>query len=80
MQNLIEDDVYCQGMMHLVELEVNKKGIEGASVIYIPGAGAAAPPPYEKVYHDFVVDKAFGFVLTDSYGTVVFSGVINEID
>ena len=80
MSNISENDVYCQGMMHLVELKVDKKGIEGASIVYIPGAGSAAPPPYEKVYHDFVVDKAFGFVITDSYGTVVFSGVVNELD
>lgn len=80
MSNISENDVYCQGFMHLVKLKVDKKGIEGASIVYIPGAGSAAPPPYEKVYHDFIVDKAFGFVITDPYGTAVFSGVINEID
>lgn len=80
MSNISENDIYCQGFMHLVKLKVDKKGIEGASIVYIPGAGSAAPPPYEKVYHDFIVDKAFGFVITDPYGTAVFSGVINEID
>ena len=80
MSNISANPIYCEGMIHLVELKVDKKGIEGASVIYIPGAGSAGPPPYEKVYHDFVVDRAFGFVISDSAGTVVFSGVINEID
>ena len=80
MSNVSVESVYCEGVFHKVDLTVDKKGIEGAAVTYIPAAGVAAPPEYEKVYHDFVVDRAFGFVITDSYGTVVFSGVINELD
>lgn len=80
MSNITSDPVYCEGVIHKVSLTVDKKGIEGAAVVYIPGAGAAGPPPYEKVYHDFTVTGAFGFVITDTYGTVVFSGVINTLD
>ena len=80
MSNISVDPVYCEGFIHKVDLTVDKKGIEGASVVYIPGAGAAGPPEYEEVFHDFVITGAFGFVITDSNGTVVFSGVINEID
>lgn len=80
MSNISIEPVYCEGFFHKVDLTVDKKGIEGASVVYIPGAGAAGPPEYEEVFHDFVITDAFGFVITDSNGTVVFSGVINEID
>ena len=80
MSNIVDGPVECAGVYHKVSLIVNKKGIEGASVVYIPGAGAAAPPPYEKVYHDFIIDRDFGFVITDRNGTVVFSGIINTID
>lgn len=80
MSNITSEPVYCEGVIHKVSLTVDKKGIEGAAVVYIPGAGAAGPPPYEKVYHDFTVTGAFGFVITDTYGTVVFSGVINTLD
>ena len=80
MSNITNEPVYCEGVIHKVSLTVDKKGIEGASVVYIPGAGAAGPPEYELVYHDFVVSRAFGFVITDTYGTVVFSGVINSLD
>ena len=80
MSNVSVESVYCEGVFHKVDLTVDKKGIEGAAVTYLPAAGAAAPPEYEKVYHDFVVGRAFGFVITDSYGTFVFSGVINELD
>ena len=80
MTNITNDSIYCEGVIHKVSLNVDKKGIEGASVIYIPAAGAAGPPEYEEVYHDFIIAGAFGFVITDSYGTVVFSGVINTLN
>ena len=80
MSNVSVSPVYCEGVFHKTSLTVDKKGIEGAAVTYLPAAGAAAPPPYEKVYHDFYVDRAFGFIICDPYGTVVFSGVINTLN
>lgn len=41
-------------------------------------AGTSAPPQ-EEVYRDFVVDRAFGFVLTAPNGTTLFSGVVNGL-
>ena len=72
---------YCSKVIHKCSLEVNRKGIEGAAVTIVALDGSAGPPidEYEKVYHDFVVDRAFGFVITDAYGAVLFSGVVNEI-
>lgn len=72
---------YCTEVRHVTELKVNKKGIEGAAVTVIQMNGSAGPgeQEYEDVYVDFVVDGAFGFILTDRYDTTVFSGVINAI-
>ena len=78
--NITDEPIFCDGVIHKCSLTVNKKGIEGAAVTYIPGAGAAGPDEYTDVYHDYVIDRAFGYVITDSYGTVLFSGVINSID
>ena len=72
---LTDSGAYCGSVRHVTELTVNKRGIEGAAVTIIPGAGAAGPDEYETVYEDFIVDKAFGFVITDNYGTTLFSGV-----
>ena len=66
-------------VIHKCALEVNKRGIEGAAVTAVIGDGAAGAPIYQNVYHDYVVDRAFGFVVTDGYGTVLFSGVVNTI-
>ncbi len=78
--NITDADVFCSGVIHKCSLEVNEKGIEGAAVTVMPMATSPGPPPYEDVYHDFVVDRAFGFVLTDPYGSILFSGVINELE
>lgn len=77
--NIVGDTAWCDGIIHQCCLEVNKTGIEGAAVTYIPVNGSAAPPDYEEVYHDMVIDRAFGFVITDFYGNVVFCGVINKV-
>ena len=78
--NLTDEQIACEGVIHKCSLDVNKKGIEGAAVTVMPNAGAAGPlEGYEEVYHDYIVDRAFGFLITDSNGTVLFSGVVNNI-
>ena len=81
LSGITAEPAYCSTVIHECSLEVTKKGIEGAAVTIMGLNGSAGPgvDEYEKVYHDFIVDRAFGFVITDSYGAVLFSGVINEI-
>lgn len=74
---LTDEKLFCEEMRHVARIDVNRRGIEGSSVTVIPGAGAAGPGDYTPVYEDFVVDRAFGFLLTDPFGTVLFSGVTN---
>lgn len=59
-----------------LSLAVDKKGIEGAAGTIMPG-GNGAPQPTEK--YDFVIDRAFGFIITDSRDITLFSGVVNKI-
>ncbi len=70
---------YCGKLLHATKLTVNRKGIEGAAVTVMQGAGAPGPDDYVDVYEDFVVDRAFGFILTDSYNVPLFSGVVKNI-
>ena len=49
------------------------------TVMTFPGAGDPGPDPYEDVFLDFVVDGAFGFILSDPYGVTLFSGVVNRL-
>lgn len=79
MTNLSDEPLYCKEVRHITKLKVDRKGIEGAAVTLMPGVGAAAPGEYKRVYLQFIVDKSFGFVLTDYYGTTLFSGVIHTV-
>ena len=79
--NITDEQLACDGVIHKCSIDVNDKGIEGAAVTVMPMAGAAGPlEGYEEVYHDYIVDRAFGFVITDSYGSVLFSGVVNSVN
>lgn len=74
-------NAYCRDVRHVTQLEVNKKGIEGAAVTAIYGNTSTAnrEQEYAKVYEDFIVNKAFGFLIADGNGTVLFSGAVNTI-
>lgn len=76
---LSDEHGYCEKVRHVTDLTVNKKGIEGAAVTLEPMAGNAAPPEIVIVKKDFVVNKAFGFIITDWDNTTLFSGVVNNI-
>lgn len=57
---------------HTTVLDVNKKGIEGAAVtIFAMKAGAAL---IQKEYHEFVLDRPFGFIVTSPKDVVLFEG------
>ncbi len=70
---------YVDKVQHITKLTVNRKGIEGASVVVLPAAGAAGPGEYEEVYCDYIVDRAFGYVLENSDGVALFAGIVNGI-
>ncbi len=79
--NVTDEQIACDGVIHKCSIEVTEKGIEGAAVtVMATYGGAHVFDNYEKVYHDYIVDRAFGFVLTDSYGAVLFSGVVNSVN
>ena len=79
--NVTDTPIACDRVIHKCSIEVTEKGVEGAAVTVIVmdyGAGDFSDN-YKKVYHDYIVDRAFGFVITDRYGEVLFSGVVNSV-
>lgn len=75
---LSNEACYCAKVQHVTDLTVNKKGIEGAAVTAI-GMDAATAMPLVTVKKDFIVNKAFGFIITDRNDITLFSGVVNNI-
>ena len=76
--SIIDGDVYCSSVIHQAKLKVDKTGIEGAAVTIIANEGTAGPM-YELVYEDFIVDKTFAYIVCNSKGVQLFTGVINNI-
>ncbi|MDE6058552.1 MAG: hypothetical protein K2G44_00705 [Clostridia bacterium] len=90
--NLLFDDIKCDysaitntpcvctKVQHVTDLTVDKKGIEGAAVTIIAN-DATSPAPDEKkeVREDFILDRAFGFIITTWDNFTLFSGVVNGI-
>lgn len=77
-----EDGAYCSNVIHSAKLEVNKSGIDGVAVTVVENAPTSVcpePDTYEKIYFDFILDKSFGFILTDSYDNTLFLDVIKII-
>ncbi len=79
--NITDEEIACDAVIHKCSIDVTDRGIEGAAVTIMPMAGAAGPlEGYTEVYHDYIVDRAFGFVITDTYGAVLFSGTVNSLN
>ncbi len=76
---LVDGPAFIQQVLHQTKLTVNRYGVEGAAVTVQNVCGSPGPGPYTNVYHTFIVDKAFAFIITDYYGTVLFSGVTKTI-
>ena len=70
---------YVYKVQHVAKLDVNAEGVEGAAATVIADKNTSVAPIYQTIYKDLVIGSAFGFVLTDSYNTVLFSGVINAV-
>lgn len=70
-----DSPVYLTGVNQAARVIVDEEGVKAASYIELPGAGAAEPPEDEI---DFVLDRPFVFVIADSSGIPLFTGVVNE--
>jgi serine protease inhibitor len=71
------DNLFISSIIHQTNLKVDETGIEGAAVTIIAADTESVGPVVEL--HDFVIDRAFGYLLTDQCGNVLFSGVVNTI-
>ena len=77
--SITTDAAFVSKIRHLAKLKVNKTGVEGAAVTYMEAPGSAGPGEYSDVYETFIVDKEFGFILSEG-DTVLFSGIVTNID
>ena len=67
--------VFVTSVNQAARVIVDEQGVKAASYIEIPGAGAAMPP--EEII-DFILDRPFLFVIADTSGIPLFTGMVNE--
>lgn len=72
---LVNQDILVSDISHSTVLDVNKKGIEGAAVTMALEVAAAAPVN-KKIYHEFTLNRNFGFIITDPYDVILFEGQV----
>lgn len=77
--SLTEEKAFVGEVRHITKLKVDRRGIEGAAVTVLPAAGSPGPDGWEETYEQFVIDRAFAFVLTDRYGTTLFAGIVKTV-
>lgn len=76
---LTQDPLCVSDIKHNTVIDVNKKGVEGAAVTIISLEKASAMIDHiKRVYHDFVLDKNFGFIITDPNGVTLFEGQVTN--
>lgn len=72
-------DLVLSGAKHVAKLNVDKKGVEGAAVtIFISEPGSSGGPEPDKQYHDFVLNRNFGYLVTDREDVILFAGQVKD--
>lgn len=74
---LIDDNLFVSDVKQKTVLDVNKKGIEGAAVTIISAAGTSMPVN-PQVFHDFVLNRSFGYIITSPDDVVLFEGQVTN--
>lgn len=73
---LTKTDLCVSDMKHNVVLDVSKKGIEGAAVTIFAAKASSALRTKPIEYHDLVMNKSFGFIITDPSDVILFEGQV----
>ncbi|MBQ3900256.1 MAG: hypothetical protein II736_00895, partial [Clostridia bacterium] len=72
-------DLALSGAKHVAKLNVDKKGVEGAAVtIFYSEATSVGGPEPDKQYHDFVLNRNFGYLVTDREDVILFAGQVKD--
>ncbi len=79
LSNVLSDgpSLYVDKVAHAATLEVSKKGVEGAGMTGIITGPTSSGPSNDPV--EFIVDRAFGVVVENRYGSTIFTGAVRNL-
>lgn len=69
-----EMDVWFTAINQATRVAIDEEGVTAANYVEIPAAGSPSPP--EEII-DFILNRPFLFVITNSYNLPLFAGVVN---
>ena len=72
------DELYLNKAEHAAMLEIDEHGVTGAAYTELGVVYGAEMPPEEEL--DFAVDRPFLFILTARDGSILFAGIVRNID
>lgn len=76
--NITNEPSYCSDVLQGAKIKVDKYGFKAASYTAMAVDGGAMPPQ-DPVREEFILDRAFGFIVYNSNDLPVFSGTVNKI-
>ena len=79
MTKLTDMSLYISEIIHQTKLKVDETGIEGAAVTILVAKNESIEI-CQNIYYDFIIDRAFAYILTDPNDIMLFSGVVNTIE
>ena len=71
------DNLYLSKAKHAAMIEIDEHGVTGAAYTELALTEGAAHPD-ETI--DFVVDRPFMFIVTGKDGSILFAGIVKNID
>ncbi|MBR6472561.1 MAG: serpin family protein [Firmicutes bacterium] len=71
------DELYLAKAEHAAMVEINEEGVTGAAYTEL-ALGKGGPSPMETI--DLTFDRPFMFVLAGADGSILFSGIVRNID
>ena len=81
LSNMFYSEVECNSFIHTAKLSLDAKGIEGSTINLGQSSQKEEDlPEFEKVYHEYEINQAFGFVLTDADGLIIYVGEVNTVN
>ncbi len=74
---LVKGTLAVSDIQHHTVLNVDRIGIEGAAVTSVSVAGSAYDDTV-KIYHEFVADREFGYIITTRNDVILFEGQVTD--
>lgn len=78
---LTDVTAFVSKIEHKAKLELNDDGIKAAAVTaaVVESATAAEEKPKNKIYSEFILNRSFGVIVTNSNNEIIYTGIVDRV-